>query len=53
MKITLTTDNRLAQEEIDELDAQMPDEESSLYVTKEHSTLILRKFDLKTWKYVT
>lgn len=53
MKITLTTDNRLSQEEIDEIDSQMPDEESSLYVTKEKATLILRKFDLKTWKYVT
>jgi hypothetical protein len=53
MKITLITDNRLSQEEIDELDAQMPDEESSLYITKEHSTLILRKFDLRTKKYVS
>jgi len=53
MKITLGCDNRLSQKEIDEIDAQMPDEESPAYLTQESAVRVYRKFDLKTWKYVS
>ena len=53
MKVSLSTDNRLSQEELDEIDAQMPDENSSLYVVPERAVLVYRKFDLKTWAYVS
>ncbi len=53
MKITLTGDNRLSQAELDEIDAQMPDEESDLYLTPEHSSRVYRKFDLKSWSWVS
>lgn len=51
MKVSLATDNKLSQIEIDALDAQMPLEED--YIVPEQSSLIYRKFDLKTWKFVS
>ena len=53
MKITLTTDNRLSQNEIDEIDTQMPDEENPIYLVPERAVRVYRKFDLKTWSYVS
>jgi hypothetical protein len=53
MKITLGCDNRLSQKEIDEIDEQMPDEESPSYLTQESAVRVYRKFDLKTWKFVS
>lgn len=53
MKVTLTTDNRLSQEEIDEIDSQMPDETNPIYSVPEKAVLVYRKFDLKTWWWVT
>lgn len=51
MKVSLTTDNRLSQIEIDELDAQMPDADN--FITDETAVRVYRKFDLKTWQYVS
>jgi hypothetical protein len=51
MKITLNTDNRLSQEEIDEIDNQMPDEDN--YQVLESAVQVYRKFDLKTWQFVS
>jgi hypothetical protein len=51
MKVTLTTDNRLSQIEIDEIDAQMPDADN--YKVLESAVRVYRKFDLKTWQFVT
>ena len=51
MKITLNTDNRLSQEELTEIDAQKPNEDD--YVVEERVVRVYRKFDLKTWKYVS
>jgi len=53
MKVSLSTDNRLSQEELDEIDAQMPDEESSIYVVPERAVRVYRKFDLKSWMFVS
>jgi hypothetical protein len=53
MKVTLSTDNKLSQIELDEIEQQMPDEESSLYVTPENAVRVYRKFDLKTWSFVS
>jgi len=53
MKITLSTDNRLSKEELDEIDTQMPDEENPIYLVPESSARVYRKFDLKTWSYVS
>jgi hypothetical protein len=52
MKVTLNTDNRLSQLEIDEIDAQMPDEEDDLYIIPESASRVYRKFDLKSWSFV-
>ena len=52
MKITLTTDNRLSKKELDEIDAQMPDDESPSYLVPESVVRVYRKFDLKTWEFV-
>jgi hypothetical protein len=46
MKITLGTDNKISQTEIDEINAQMPDEESSLYLVPESSVRIYQKYDI-------
>jgi Concanavalin A-like lectin/glucanases superfamily/F5/8 type C domain len=53
MKVTLGTNNRLSQTEIDEIDEQMPDEESDLYLTPESASRVYRKFDLKSWTWVS
>jgi hypothetical protein len=53
MKITLSTDNRLSQDEIDEIDAQMPDAENPIYLVPAYAVRVYRKFDLKTWSYVS
>lgn len=53
MRVQLGVDNKLAQADIDALDAQMPDEDSSNYLFPEEAVLISRKFDLKTWKFVS
>jgi hypothetical protein len=52
MKITLTTDNRLSKKELDEIDAQMPDEEHPIYLVPAREARVYRKFDLKTWEFV-
>jgi hypothetical protein len=51
MTINLVTDNRLSQLELDELDEQRPDEELLLH--PDDARIILRKFDLNSWKYVS
>jgi len=53
MKVSLSTDNRLSQLELDEIDDQMPDENSSLYLMPETSNLVYRKFDLKSFTFVS
>lgn len=53
MRVQLGIDNKLAQKDIDAIDAQMPDEDSANYLFPEEAVLISRKFDLKTWKFVS
>jgi hypothetical protein len=53
MKITLATDNRLSQIELDEIESMKPDENSSAYVYPESAVRVYHKFDLKTWSYVS
>lgn len=53
MKITLNTDNRLSQIELDEIESTKPDEDSTAYVYPASAVRVYHKFDLKTWSYVS
>jgi hypothetical protein len=53
MTISLTTDNRLSQLEINEIDNKMPDDQDSIYLVPERKVLVYRKFDLKNWSFVS
>ena len=52
MIVTLSCDNSKSQLELEEIDAQYPDEESDEFVFEEKSDRVYQKFDPNSWGYI-